>query len=465
LTDADAEIMDGDVEISGAVDAAGNEQFITMLNDVISIDTRAPQGSVNFSQSLITDADAESTLTISVNCDSPMNMESTPLLVFTDINESESFQATGGQWIDNSNYEFTYVMLDGNIQATAQLIVAGSTDENGNLLNTTNNNDLISIDTENPTLITVTPSVELLSDDDVASGLTLDIVFGEDMNTSVTPQIAYTQDNPLLSSLTENTGENGWISPTTYRAHYTANDAGEELNAIDIVVTGTIDANGNDQSEDLTSSSVFTIDTRNPLVLGMTPSTSIITSSNVGVGTFSIDVEFDEAMNPTSLPAISFSSTPNINFIANNDSQWNSSTDYTAVYDIPNETLQISAVDIALAFGAIDMAGNSAQVYTVSNALSVDVINSVTEQMESSSVSIYPNPTDGSETLMIQWTQAAAQAEILVYNSIGQCVKTYPNTRIDNAMVINVTDYPSGTYYLRLHSTNTEMSLPFYVTH
>jgi hypothetical protein len=433
-----------------------------MLNDVISIDTRSPQGVVAVSQSMITDANAGSILTITVNCDSPMSIESTPLLVFTGINESGSFQASGGQWITNTDYEFTYVILDGNIQANAQLIIAGATDEYGNLLNTSNNNDLIIIDTENPTLSAVTPSVALLSDDDVASGLTLDIVFGEDMNTSVAPQIAYTSDNPLLSSLTENTNANGWISPTTYRVHYSASDAGEELSAIDIAVSGTLDANGNMQNDDLTSSSIFSIDTRNPLVLGMIPSTSVITSSMIGVGTFSIDIEFDEAMNLTSSPAISFSSTPAINFIANNDSQWNSSTDYTAVYDIPNETIQISAVEIALAFGAFDLAGNSANIFTVSNALSVDVTNSVNEEMEFSGVSFYPNPTAGSETLNIQWPREESEVSISVYNSIGQCIATYLNN--GNAQVINVTDFASGAYYLRIQSLKAEVSLPFYVT-
>jgi hypothetical protein len=465
LADANAEIFDGDIEISGAVDAAGNEQLITMLNDVISIDTRAPQGEVATSVNMVTDAEAGLTLTISVTSDSPMNTTSNPVLVFDGITESENFQFTNGQWIDGNTFEFTYAILDGNIQTNAQIVIAGSTDENGNLLNTTGNNDMLAIDTQNPTLTSVTPSVMVLSDDDVAGGLTVDLVFSEDMNTMLQPQAAFTAENPLSSSLTENMGASAWLNSSTYRLSYSATDVGEELNAIDISITGMTDANGNNQAVDLNAANIFRIDTRNPVVISMTPSTNALTTGDIGTGTFSIDMTFDEAMDQISEPAISFSSMPTINFIANNNSQWNSATNYTAVYDIPNETLQIPSVDIALAFGAIDLAGNSAQVFSVSNAFSVDVVNSVNDSEAPSVLSVYPNPTGGSERLYIQWPQVDAVISAMVYNSVGQCIETIQYNGTDSPLVMNVTPYASGTYYLRLHSSHAEISLPFSVTH
>jgi hypothetical protein len=464
LADTDAEIMAGDIEVSGAEDAAGNEQLITMLNDVISIDTRAPQGEVTTSMSTVTDAEVGLTLTITVTCDSPMNTSAEPVLVFNGINQPENFELIGGQWVDASTYEFSYTILDGNTQANAQVVIAGSTDENGNLLNTTDNNDILIIDTENPNLTSVVPSVSILSDNDVAGGLTLDLVFSEEMNTMTTPQVIFTADNPLASTLSENTGQSGWLDATTYRLSYSATDAGEELGAIDISVTGVTDANGNIQTNDLTSTNIFSIDTRNPLVLSMTPSTSTISTSDVGTGTFNIDMEFDENMDESAEPAIAFSSTPAINFIANNASQWNSSTNYTAVYDIPNATLQIDAVDISLAFGALDLAGNAAQVFTVSNAFSIDVVNSISETESYSNLLVYPNPTDGSDFIRIEWPLEDVNIEAFIYNSVGQCIDVIRLNGEQSRPLIKVNDYANGTYYLRLRSSQAELSIPFNVT-
>ena len=461
LADANAEIFDGDLEISGAVDAAGNEQLITMLNDVISIDTRAPAGSVTTNLAIITDADAGVNLAITVTSDSPMNTAGSPLLVFNGINQAENLLFLGSEWIDSFTHQFNYTILDGNIQTNAQIVIAGSTDENGNLLNTTNNNDVIAIDTENPTLASVTPSVDVLSDDDVAGGFTVDLVFSEEMNTLVTPQVAYTTDNPLAATLTENSTENSWINGTTYRLVYSAADAGEELNSIDISVVGVSDANGNSQSTDLTSSNIFQIDTRNPIVLNMAPSTNAITTGTVGVATFSIDLTFDEEMDESSEPAISFASTPPINFIANNSSQWNSATEYSAVYDIPNETIQIPAVDIALAFGALDLAGNSAQVLTVLNAFSVDVVNSVMET-EASVWSMYPNPAQPGSILTIS-NHTVSIDRIEVLDVLGKVI--FASEQLHQpTYAITIPSWSAGLYQVRITSDGHTVNRPLIIS-
>jgi hypothetical protein len=461
LTDEDIEITDVDIEIAGAQDAAGNEQLITMLNDVISMDTRAPGGIVTTSHAILTDADAGTTLTISLTCDSPMNTAGTPILVVNGINQAENLQFIASEWIDSNTHEFTYTILDGNLQTNAQIVIAGSTDENGNLLNTTNNNDVINIDTENPTLAEVLPSASMLSDDDVSSSFTVDLVFSEDMSTMMAPQVAFTADNPLTATLTENAGESSWINGNTYRLVYSAADAGEELNAIDITIAGVTDANGNNQSVDLSSSNIFRVDTRNPTVLSMTPSTNTVTTSNVGTDTFSIDIEFDEEMNETSEPAISFSSTPSINFIVNNSSQWNAATNYTAAFDVPNETLQIPTVDISLVFGALDLAGNSAQVFSVSNAFSVDVTNSIFD-VESSLWSVYPNPTQPGSTLTISnGIQPIEKIEVL--DVLGKVI--YVAEQIEQpTYIFTIPSWSVGLYHVRITSEGNIVNRPLVIS-
>jgi hypothetical protein len=461
LTDTDAEILAADIEVSGALDVAGNEQLITMLNDVISIDTRAPQGLVATSLNIVTDADAGSTLTVTVTCDSPMNTAGTPILAFNGVNQAENLQLTGSQWLDSITHEFSFTILDGNIQTNAQIVIAGSTDENGNLLNTTTNNDVLEIDTQNPTLASVLPSVTLFSDDDVAGGLTVDLVFSEDMNTMLSPQVTFTADNPLSATLAESPGESSWVSGNTYRLAYSAADAGEELDAINILVAGVTDANGNNQSTDLATSNIFRIDTRNPVVLNMTPSSNAVTTSNVGADTFSIDIEFDEEMDESSEPAVSFSSTPAVNFIANNGSQWNTATNYSAAFDIPNETLQIPTVDISLAFGAVDLAGNSAQVFTVSNAFSVDVVNSIMET-GTSIWSMYPNPAQPGSILTISNSLRNIE-KIEVLDVLGKVI--YVSGQIQQpTYMVTIPSWSVGLYYVRITSNGTIENQPLIIS-
>jgi hypothetical protein len=299
----------------------------------------------------------------------------------------------------------------------------------------------------------------------VSTGFLLDLQFSEPMDTLQVPQLTFTADNPLTSTLTENTGASSWINETLYRMAYTASDAGEELNTINLEITGVSDIHGNAQLASFTSANAFTVDTRNPVLLSMTPSTTAIQTSDVGSATFSIALTFDEPMDESSVPAIAFSSTPPVNFVTNNQSQWNSSTVFDAVYDVPNETVQIDAVDISLEFGAQDLAGNAAQPFSVADAFSIDILNSIQEEAASSPVVLYPNPSNGSDHVTVQWPSAGEWVQASLYNSVGQCVETFAYNTTGGALVINVSERANGAYYLRLHSSHTELSIPFNVVH
>jgi hypothetical protein len=385
--------------------------------------------------------------------------------VFSGMNEAENLTFIAGEWINDTTYQFSYTVLDGNIDTAVGIAIAGSSDSNGNLLNTTVNNDQIQIDTENPTLAAVLPSIEVVSDSNVSAGFLLDLQFSESMDTLQVPQLTFTADNPLTSTLTENTGASSWINETLYRMAYTASDAGEELNAINLEITGVSDIHGNAQLASFTSANAFAVDTRNPVLLSMTPSTTAIQTSDVGSATFSIALTFDEPMDESSEPAIAFSSTPLVNFTTNNQSQWNSSTVFDAVYDVPNETLQIDAVDISLAFGAQDLAGNAAQPFSVADAFSIDILNSIQEEAASSPVVLYPNPSNGSDHVTVQWPSAGEWVQASLYNSVGQCVETFAYNTNGGPLVINVTERSNGAYYLRLHSSHADLSIPFNVVH
>lgn len=465
LTDADVEITDADIEIASAQDAAGNEQLITMLNDVISIDTRAPQGTVVLNPSVITDENMGETLTVTVTCDSPIDTTDAPILAFNGINASNNFQETGGAWLNDSTYQFTYTILDGDVAASATIVIAGSSDENGNLLNTTSNNDQVLIDTENPTLTSFTPSVPVISDQDVAAGFYTDLTFNEPMDASGIPTIAFTANDPFANTLVVNEAASSWINETTYRAAYSVTDSGEELSSIDLEVSGVTDANGNAQIATGSVTNAFTIDTRNPLVVSMTPSTTTLQTTDVGAATFEVAIAFDEAMDESSQPAVLFVSTPVMNVVTNPASAWSSTTEYTLVYDIPNQTQQITTVDMTLDGYARDLAGNAAVTFNASNTFSVNIVNSIETTQSLQTVSIYPNPTSGNESITLQLPANQSIASVAIYSSVGQLIQELTYTPNDGGQQLNVSQLSNGVYYLRLRSSETELTLPFNVIH
>ena len=193
----------------------------------------------------------------------------------------------------------------------------------------------------------------------------------------------------------------------------------------------------------------------------MTPSSNAVTTSNVGADTFSIDIEFDEEMDESSEPAVSFSSTPAVNFIANVGSQWNTATNYTAAFDIPNETLQIPTVDISLAFGAVDLAGNSAQVFTVSNAFSVDIVNSIMET-ETSIWSMYPNPAQPGSILTISNSLRNIE-KIEVLDVLGKVI--YASEQIQQpTYMVTIPSWSVGLYHVRITSHGTIENQPLIIS-
>ena len=462
--DTNIEIMDADIEISAARDIAGNTQFITMMNNVISIDTKAPEGIVESNAAIVTDALAGDSLIITVTCDSPMNTAGNPILAFNGLATSSHFTSLGGQWINDSTYQFIYLILDGNISGSFSVVIAGSTDENGNILNTTGNGDTIEIDTENPEVNTTTPSIAMISDDDIENGFALSIAYNELMDTLVIPQLVYTADNPLASSMIQDEAASRWINESTFEAIYLLADAGEELNSIDLEVSNAFDMNGNAQTMTFSANNVFAIDTRNPLVTEVLPSMNVIQSDDIGEAMFSVAITFDESMSNDSAPELSFISTPMINLPLNIQSEWTTNETYTALFDVPGDIEQIASVDLTVGGNVQDAAGNLAESFTLSNAFSVDiVINLNGERSGANGISIFPNPAyTGNSLTLLAGTEKMTNLEMV--DMLGKTVFSQALQPI-SIQTTTLPDCSPGMYMARVTTERGIFTQPIMILH
>jgi hypothetical protein len=98
-------------------------------------------------------------------------------------------------------------------------------------------------------------------------------------------------------------------------------DAEEEIENIDVVVEEAMDAAGNNLSGSFTAESLLDLDTKNPSVVILSASEYNVTTAN---DNFSIVVLFDEEMDQTDAPSISFpveNPSPTLTYNGS-DSEW-----------------------------------------------------------------------------------------------------------------------------------------------
>ncbi|MBJ2173214.1 T9SS type A sorting domain-containing protein [Aureibaculum sp. A20] len=74
----------------------------------------------------------------------------------------------------------------------------------------------------------------------------------------------------------------------------------------------------------------------------------------------------------------------------------------------------------------------------------------VDEQLLSTAIKVYPNPV--ADNLNIDLNDVSGETKILIYNSLGQFIKTEKLTATNNS--INVDQLQSGLYLVNLHFTD-----------
>jgi hypothetical protein len=276
--DADGIETATSIDLNGGsiVDAGNNASSLTFsapdLTGVLVEGVRPTVTSVVASPTMITDANiGGGNFTLTVTFSEAMNTGVTPAISFPTggENPASTIAFASGAWSGGDMvYTATYDVSDAGV-ATANIDVRVETaqDVAGNAMLQHNAPDLFSIDTQNPTVVSVTPSPTTISDGTVGSStFTLTIVFSENMNTGVAPAVSFPTEDPS-GTITLNGGTSNWSSATTYVARYNVVDANTTLANVDVRVETAQDANGNVMGQHNAANN-FNIDTQNPLLNG-----------------------------------------------------------------------------------------------------------------------------------------------------------------------------------------------------
>ena len=252
------------VDTTDNTDGAGGTNFGSL-----SASFPAPTvSSVGVSDTLITDAntpgDATFIVTIEFSIAMTIDGSADPTLTFSPLVASTlTFDALASGWLDSDTYVAKYDVADGDFDADEVTIdVSGAKSSFGVDQEDYTPENEFAIDTENPSVISVSVNDTTITDADVGSkNFQVTVVFSESMDTGTPPTLEFSQD--VSATLEFECGY--WTQTTvpndTYVAKYNVSDAGVKQDDIVVTAGGAKDVAGN---EDPIATNVFDIDTENP---------------------------------------------------------------------------------------------------------------------------------------------------------------------------------------------------------
>ncbi|MDZ4752301.1 MAG: T9SS type A sorting domain-containing protein [Flavobacteriales bacterium] len=454
--DVNEEISSIDVLVITGLDAVGNTQVPMNAPNSLTVDTKNPTVTMAMSSDdLISDSDDGFSFSATFMFDEEMNTSVDPMISFgSDV--ASSFTNMTGEWVDGTTFEATYTVADANVEISGLAISSVSGwDANGNEQVAYAGSADISIDTENPTANSASVSVSLISDATVVNNdFTVTIQFSEPMS-GVIPSISFPEGE--LTNVEYDGG--AWLDSDSFEASFTLTDGGEEIDGIDIAIVDAEDAAGNVQTMALMLEDAFSIDTRNPEIVVVTANEYNITS---GTEEFSLVIVFDEAMNESDNPSLSFPVEDPSATLNASGSDWLTAATFEANYTVEGEVLQLLNIDVNVA-SATDEAGNSVEGVTLVDFFDINAVVSVSE-LTSGSLSMYPNPVSSGNQVILSWADMPSKFSLRIFNTMGKEVEVLSNVNNQgNIITIDTAGLASGMYFVSLTTETGQNNLQFQV--
>ena len=457
VADSNEALPNIDVQINGAIDFVGNPQQVGSAVDTFSIKTDNPTiVALQTQPGTIADADVgTNTFTLTVDFSRAMDTTSPPAIVFPvedPLANTLIVNPGGTGWTSPTQYVASYDVVDDNeTLMDIDVEVSGVADPIGNTLQLYTEPDKFSIDTENPLVTSAWGNPGLVYDFFIGvNGFGLDLIFSEVMDTTVDPVITFPVEDPLAQTLTRNpdTTFGGWVNPTRFIASYNVFDAQEVLEDIDVRVEMGKDQVGNHMVI-ADSPDLFDIEMKNPSVVRVIPSPSVVTANDTGLGTFSLTLIFDEDMSPFNLPVIDWSvENPSPWLTLNSGSgSWLNATTYEAVYDVAYVADTLLDIDLEVT-GAADVPGNELVFYAEPDNFDIRMqamVGIAAGQLNG--VEVYPNPSTGA--VYLNFAQGySSDLSIRAFDALG-VARDLPVTMLGSERIrLDMSKLASGSYYL-----------------
>jgi hypothetical protein len=372
------------VKIEHAEDENGYVQQVFLSANPYLIDTDRPEiVSVLPQSTLINDQLASAgQYTVAVNFNEACDTGVFPIVELnsaSDLSSTLIFNPGASSWASANQFIAAFNLTDNEDEfGDISVQVSGTQDAAGNGQEQYESNPIIGIDTRNPLIDDITVSDAVLIQQDAGSmALVITLEFDEEMNTTLSPQFSFVNDNPLGTSLFLNSTNSLWLNSTTYQRAYNLINWDEEFFNINIQLQNMKDLAGNNPGTSLLQQ-LFIIDTKRPNVSSLEPSVSLVSDSEVGTAAFQIEINYNEPMDMNQNPVVQLTSiSPPIgNSLVVNMSagSWLNNMVYSAVFNVNDENKEIDQIGVTTSF-AKDAAGNNQFTYNPINVFALDTKN------------------------------------------------------------------------------------------
>lgn len=381
VADANVDVEDIDIDVTGATDANGNPIQDYTPSKEMDIDTLNPSATVVFTDALLTDADAESLVTITFS-------EAVSNFTLADLTPTNGSLTT---FTPVNLAEWTVLFTaDDDVDGAGSVAVGTDyEDYRGNPPNSGASGDT-DIDTRNPEVSTVVADTAIIYEGDLIQDVT--VAFNEPMDTATDPTITFG-----VGTFTTNSDGN-WDSSTQYSESFTHTDTDIEQTYVEIGVSGAKDAVGNDQ-QPYTPEDEFDIDTLAPTVtslyLASSPDTTITDWDVADATQDGLYVHFSEPMTNDGSADPVFSFDPDVTHTLPNgdNSLWvpsNPDTVYGYFTNALDGNVDVNSVDVDVT-GARDAVGNLLVPYSQTAVFDIDTLNPTISSITSITLDGYYN--------------------------------------------------------------------------
>lgn len=421
------------------------------------------------SSEMITDSLVGQQFNLTVLFDERMDTNQAPLISFPveDPSNSLSWDSVQTGWTDVYHYVAVFTVRDSNeLVENIDIEIDSAMDDNGGYQISYSAIDFFGIDTENPFPVQMVYDPRNINDAAVGmAGFQITAWFNEDLDTSVIPELSFPTEDPLMHDLVVNVDSTGWLGLSKYRFSFDVIDNDTNLYDIDLSIAHLKDLRSN-IGDSIFVTDQFSIDTRNPLTLGLTPSVDTITYYEAGKAAFYLDILFSEAMDTTISPQLFFpvenpTSTLTLDPI---NSYWLSSNTYRALYDVDSAMNVLINIDINSSPLA-DTSGNMGTGILTPDRFSIIINTAFGIDGEASAVPIvfFPNPLLAGTVGTLALPFTADQYQIEVYDLRGKLLKEISGNGGSRLVDIPTEGLSSGSYLVHFHQDGAVFSVPIII--
>lgn len=327
----------------------------------------------------------------------------------TDMNE---------EWLNLDLYSLTASDLAGNLQVEDTLLA------------------VMSIDTRNP-IVNITVTDAIVTDIDNGQNFQVNFEFNplDEVNTALVPTVSYLEGDPTVNSLFQT---NATWNGSTHTVDYIIADANELFPSLSPQILA-FDIHGN-QAETM-QTNLFTIDTENPTVVQVIPSTILyegLTSD------FYIDVVYSETMNPFSTPTLVFTDPFVLNYFTQTGGSWIDGVTFRFTFTLTTVDASFTSMNLGVSLSnGLDSLGNPQVDSNFVDVISIDIIGSVSES-SLNAIHVFPNPS--SDVVIVEGIHS--MLNVTVRDEVGRIIHAgKSSSRIE----MNVSNWASGIYLMEFN--------------